>query len=237
MPPGAARVQRATRRPGKQRAARVSFEPEIVAHPDIMVDRAAIAERQYLAQHPLRRLVIGVVVARCDRQGVLGHHDIADLKDRSRSVARDVAQFDPPLGRAGKRRRARVEIGWDEGDKQPVYVVRPHRVGLARKQKPAIQRIEVKVDDRVLGTSARIVPQPHIPAARGATGIAPLDGQRWAIDRIERHDAAAPPAEGQAAMAVVPPGFVSEKRMIPVILRVPDQSCQIATPIKHGVHP
>ena len=47
------------------------LEPEIMAHPDIMVDRPAIAELQRVAQHPRRRQVIAVVIAARDPQPVL----------------------------------------------------------------------------------------------------------------------------------------------------------------------
>ncbi len=92
-----------------QPRARIPFEPEIMAHPDIMIDRAAIAEADDLAQQPRGRLVVGVVIAGRDAQAVRRHQRIADRQRRTGAVAGDAGRSRPrPRREPRVRRRRRV---------------------------------------------------------------------------------------------------------------------------------
>ncbi len=73
-----------------------------MAHPDIMVDRAAIAQCLDLPQQPRRRLVIGIVIAGRHFQIMLGQHHIAGIQHHARAVTADFAQFNPALDGRGK---------------------------------------------------------------------------------------------------------------------------------------
>ncbi|MCY1171383.1 hypothetical protein D9M73_114920 [compost metagenome] len=227
-------IQRAPRQ-ARIKAARIGLEPQIMAHPQIMDDASAIAQQQRVAQQPRGRQVVTVVIATRDLQTVLGHHHIANRQHRPRPVAHDLRQLDPRLDRARQRRTPAIETGRHQRYEHPVDIPRPHRIGLIRQHKPTRQVGKVDRDGRILGRSHRIIPQSHIPGARRTTGIAPLDRQHRAVDRIERHHPRRSPAEPEPTPAKIACRLIAQQRMIVAILRFPDQPRQIARGIEHRI--
>ncbi len=236
MPARAGRIERPARR-RRDKTPIFRRQPGIMAHPDIMIERPAIAQSQRLPQHALGRLVVEIVIARRDAQAMLRHHDIADLEHRARPAAGHAGQLHPGRHARRKHARARIIILRHDRDEHPVDIMRPDRIGLARQQEAAVQRIEVQRDDRIVRIAIRIVPQPHIPGAWASFGVAPFDGQRRAIDRIERLHACRLPAKTQHAARKIPVGRKGKQRMVPAILRFPDQPRQIARSVKHRIDP
>ena len=131
MPRRARRIQRPAPRRRQERAlTSVPAKPEIMAHPDIMVDQPATAELHDVAQQSRGRQIIAVVKTARDAQAMLRHHHIADRQRRSPALADNVAQFRPPLGGYAKRRLVILDIARRrERDEHPVDVARPHRIG------------------------------------------------------------------------------------------------------------
>ena len=96
MPGGAWCVQRAARQTDIQALAQ-RLEPEIMAHPHIMVDDTAIAEGADLAQQPFGALIIGVVIPRRHAQGMFGQHGFGQTDHRPLPIAGHVADLHPAL--------------------------------------------------------------------------------------------------------------------------------------------
>ena len=81
MPRAARGVDRAARK-ARVKPAACWFEPEIMAHPDIVVDRAAVAELQNAAQQPCRCLVVTVIISGREAKPVRGDDDVANREHR-----------------------------------------------------------------------------------------------------------------------------------------------------------
>ena len=81
-----------------ERASAERFEPEIVAHPDIVDHPPAIAEMADLADQPRGRLIEAIVVSGRDLLAMLGQHGVADLQHRARAVAGNITHLDPAIG-------------------------------------------------------------------------------------------------------------------------------------------
>ena len=211
------------------------FEPEIMAHPDIVVDDIAIAQRMDLPQQPLGRLVIAIVIARRHSERMLGHHDVAGIEHHPRPIAAYFRQLDPSLHGRGEITRHTGIFRRHKADKHSINVARKNRIGLARMQKPAGKIAELQHNSRIIRCAGGVIPKSHIPILGLPRRVPPADRQRRAVDCIERHDALRPPAKRYREPPVIAVRFVREQRMIPTIFAVPDQARQIVAFVKHRV--
>ena len=233
VPGRAGRVQHASGEADVEAAA-IRLEPEIMAHPDIMVDRPAIAELQAVPQHPRRAEVVEIVIAGRDPEPVLGHQRVARRKHRARTVARDPAQLRPAFGRSRERGIRAAEAGRHHRHEHPVDVAGPHRI-LAVP--PPGQSREVERNRGIFRSPLGMVPQPDIPAPGRAGLIPPLDGQGRPVHRVERPQAAAAPPEGKPAAPEIALGLVGEQGMVEAVLGLPDQPRQIVRLVEDAIDP
>ena len=217
-------------------AAARRFEPEIMAHADIMDDPVAIAEGFHRAQQARGRLVETVVVGGGDPLAVGGQHDVPDGQHRALAMAGDVAHFPPAFAARGKRLRTVGDEGCGhEADEHPVDIRRINR--LARQ---AVARLKVRKaqrDDRVFGRADRVIPQSDIPNARRAARIPALDRQRRPVRLVERDDATRTPAKGQDGARIIAVGRIAQQGVIEHVLARPDQSCEFALVVEFAVDP
>ena len=79
---------------GEQFPGCVPFQAHEVAHPDIMDEVFAVAERDDAAQNAFGRLVVGIVIGRCHALAVHRQTYIAKLEHRIAAVRIHVHQAD-----------------------------------------------------------------------------------------------------------------------------------------------
>ena len=169
---------------------------------------------------------------------MLRHHRIPDCQRRSAPLTDDPAHLGPAFGRRDQRRLIPLGItGRRQRDEHPVDIRRPHRIGLAGQQEPAVQIREIERNLGIVRIALGIVPQPHEPAARIARRVPPLDRQRRPVQPIERYHPARSPLEPQPALPKIPRCLIGQQRMIVRVLRLPDQPGQIPLPIEDRIHP
>src|SRR3546814_14345473 len=73
-----------------------------MAHPDIMIDDAAIAEADDVPEQAFGRHMVEVVITRRHPEAMLGHQSLADRQHRSRAVATAGADLGPTFRRTAE---------------------------------------------------------------------------------------------------------------------------------------
>ena len=234
VPRGAGRIQLPSRKADIMPAIH-RFEPEIMAHPDIVIDRIAITQSMDLAQQAFGCLIVAVIISGCHFEPVFGQHYIAGIKHDLRPVAAYAAQFDPSFGRGRKMTRSTGINRRDQRQKHLVDIACIDRVRLPGQKEAAVEFAEIQGNLGIFRRTAGIVPQPHIPAFRPPRGIAPRKRQRRTVDGIQRHQAMRAPAKAQRKTPVIPVGFIGEKRMVPTVFAFPDQTREIVFFVKNRI--
>jgi hypothetical protein len=211
------------------------LEPEIMAHPDIVDDPAAIAEALDIAQQARGRLVEAVIIGGGDLLAMRRDQDVADFERGMLSFTGKRGQFRPAIDRCGQHRLAALDIALrDKADEHAVDIGGMNR--LAGQAIARLQRRKGQFDLRVARCATGVVPQADIPGTRLACGIAALDRQRRPMRHIERQHPAAAPAKAQHAMGVVALRFIGEQRMVEPVFALPDQSRQFALVEECAIH-
>ena len=181
-----------------------------MAHADIMIDRLPVAKGMDLAHQPRRGLVIGIVISRRHFQVMLGHHDIAGVQHDASPVASNPRQFHPRFNRRRQIARQAGISRRDERYENLVNVACKDWVCLLWQKKPALKVAEVQHDFGIFRCANGVIPKTDIPAFGRARRIATVDGERWAVDGIKRHDTRRPPPEFHRQPAVIPVGFIGQ---------------------------
>ncbi len=220
----------------RDQVAALRFQREKVAHPDIVQDTLFVPQRADHADQPRGRLVVGIVVAGGDLFAMRRHLHVADVQHRPLAIAHDAGHLGPARLRRGQAGGAAGhETCWHKADEHAVDIGDMHR--FARQAVAAFDVREGQHDLRVFGRAGGVVPQPHIPGARRAACIAPLDGQRRTIGRIERDDTHRPPAKAQRGARIIAVRGVGQQRMVERVRAVPDQPGQLAFVIEIAFNP
>lgn len=126
------------------------FEPEVMAHPDIMDHAATIAEALDTAHQPRRRLVETVVIGGGDLLAMRGHQHVADFERGVLPFAFDTRHLGPAVDARGQLRRAALDIAFGhQTDEHPVDIGRVDR--FARQAVAGLERREGQLDLRIGG--------------------------------------------------------------------------------------
>ena len=222
--------------PGKADVMAVSqrFEPEIMAHPDIVYDPPAVAEPLDIAQQPCGRLVEAVVIGSGHLLAMRRDKYVADFQRRMFALAGDRAHFRPAIDPLGQPFGAPFDIALrHEADEHAVDIAGMDR--FAGQAVSRLQRRKGQFDQRVGGGTLRIVPQSHIPGPCLACGVASLDRQRRPVRDVERQHSATAPAEAQHRMRIIALRGIGEQRMVQPVLAIPDQPGEFACVIETAV--
>ena len=211
-----------------------------MAHPRIMDDPFAIAERADRTQDSRRGLVVAIVISGRDPLAMRGQQHVADGQHRQMAFAGNRAQFQPAIdsrGQIGGRMRGGQISRRGQRDEHPVDIGGVDRIGIGRDVPPDRQRGKGQHDVGILRRAGGIVPQPHEPATGRARRVASFDRQRRAIGGVKRQDPARTPMEAQDRARVIAVGFIGEQRMVERVGAVPDQPRQCVGLVEFGIDP
>ena len=127
----------------------------IMAHPDVVIDRPAIAQPLRRRDDPLGRQVIAIVVSSADPQRQFGHHAIIDRHHAPRPVTANVRQPNPPRGDP-HHARSRHIVGRHDAHEHAVYAA--HKNPLAGQRIARVERIEIDRHGRVARRPHGVIP-------------------------------------------------------------------------------